>query len=241
MGTPIDRAAGTPPLVAVVLATGNRDKVREFKPMLEGISPQLRLYSLDDLALSPEIEETEPTLEGNARLKAEALYSLAEPMFEWLIVLADDTGLEVNALGGAPGVRSARFAPAPDGSSPSYEDNVSHLLKSIDGAPVRTARFRTVIALKGRMPSRDGGCFMVDETVEGRIDGTITGERFGSGGFGYDPVFRPDGAGKTFAEMSLEEKNAISHRALAVRSATARIRDLMAHAGIPSTETGNHP
>lgn len=241
MSTPKDRAAGTPPLVAIVLATGNRDKVRELQPMLEGISPQIKLYSLDDLALSPEIEETEPTLEGNARLKARALYSLAEPKFEWLIVLADDTGLEVDALGGAPGVRSARFAPVPDGSTPSYEDNVSYLLKSMAGASVRTARFRTVIAMKGRLPSGILGSITVDETIEGRIDGIITGEKFGSAGFGYDPVFRPDGAGKTFAEMNLEEKNAISHRARAVRFATVRIRELMAHAGIPSTETGNNP
>jgi len=238
---PSTSTTGVRPLVAVVLATGNRDKVRELRPMLEGISPSLALYSLADLALSPDIEETESTLEGNARLKAAAVMELAGPMFEWLIVLADDTGLEVDALGGAPGVRSARFAPAPESASPSYEDNVRHLLHSMAGAAGRAARFRTVIALKGRLPSGNGGSHEIDETVEGRIDGTITPERHGAEGFGYDPVFLPDGSGKTFSEMSLPEKNSISHRGRAISKAIARIRHLMTVSGFPSISTGNRP
>jgi XTP/dITP diphosphohydrolase len=229
------------PGIAVVLATGNRDKVRELQPMLEELSPLLKLHSLTDLGLSPEIDETEPTLEGNARLKATGIFSLVEPRFEWLIVLADDTGLEVDALDGEPGVRSARFAPVPAGSSPSYEQNVTHLLESMHGAACRSARFRTVIALKGRLPLPDGGIMSIDETVEGRIEGSITTERHGSGGFGYDPVFRPEGSDRTFAEMSLEEKNAISHRARAVRGAASRIGDIMAQTTITPTETGNLP
>ncbi len=242
MKTPVtDHPKEAPPLVAIVLATGNRDKVRELQPMLEGICPFLKLYSLGDLALTPDIEETEPTLEGNARLKAAAVLELAGPMFEWLIVMADDTGLEVDPLGGAPGVRSARFAPAPEGASPSYDDNVRHLLHAMAGAVDRTARFRTVIAMQGRLPSAAGGSLRVDETLEGRIDGTITTERHGEGGFGYDPVFLPDGSGKTFAEMGLPEKNAISHRARAVAAAVSRIRHLMTSSDIPSTITRNRP
>jgi len=236
--TPSDPTTGAHPLVAVVLATGNRDKVRELRPMLEGISPCLKLYSLADLALDPDIEETEPTLEGNARLKAAAVLELAGPLFEWLIVLADDTGLEVDALGGAPGVRSARFAPAPEGASPSYDDNVRHLLHSMAGNADRAARFRTVIAMLGRVPCGNGASHAVDETVEGRIDGSICPERHGTGGFGYDPVFLPDGETRTFAEMTLHEKNAISHRARAVAGAVSRIFDLMTACGLPSNVTG---
>lgn len=234
-------AAVPSPAVVIVLATGNRDKVRELQPLLEGISPSLKICSLTDLALSPEIEESEPTLEGNARLKAYEVYALVQPRFDWLIVLADDTGLEVDALAGAPGVRSARFAPSSPGTTPSYNENVHHLLESMQEASCRSARFRTVIALKGRLPVPCGKTMDIDETVEGRIDGTITRERRGTGGFGYDPVFLPDGSGKTFAEMSLEEKNAVSHRALAVRSASERIGSLIVRSSIQSTTTSNHP
>ena len=231
--------APIPSGIAVVLATGNRDKVRELQPMLEVLSPLLKLHSLADLGLSPEIDETEPTLEGNARLKAEAIFSLVEPRFDWMIVLADDTGLEVDGLNGAPGVRSARFAPVSEGSSPTYEQNVTHLLQSMAGMAGRSARFRTVIALKGRLPMPGGGTMTIDETIEGRIEGSITTERHGSGGFGYDPVFLPEGSGMTFAEMSLEEKNAISHRARAVRNAAKRIGELMSRTTTTPTETGN--
>lgn len=220
------------PGVAVILATGNRDKVRELQPLLEGISPLLELHSLADLGLSPEIDETEATLEGNARLKAAAVYELVEKRFDWLLVLADDTGLEVDALGGAPGVRSARYAPAPEGRTPSYDDNVRHLLSCMEGADPRTARFRTVIALQGRLPAPDSSTITVDEHVDGRVEGTITKERHGTGGFGYDPVFLPDGSGRTFAEMNLEEKNRISHRARAATAASERIGSLIELSGI---------
>lgn len=233
--------SGLSPLsIAVVLATGNRDKVREMQPLLEGISPLFKLYSLADLGLSPDVEETEPTLEGNARLKASALFSLAEPLFAWLIVLSDDTGLEVDALDGAPGVRSARFAPTENGTTPSYEDNVRHLMKLMTNAGNRSARFRTVIAMKGRLPSPDGRGSEIDETVEGRIEGSITTNPRGEGGFGYDPLFMPSGLDKTFAEIGLEEKNRISHRALAIYRATQRIQNILDNSGISSTETGTH-
>jgi XTP/dITP diphosphohydrolase len=229
---PRESSGVTPLSIAVVLATGNRDKVRELQPMLKGISPLLKLFSLADLGLSPEIEESELTLEGNACLKASVVFSLVETRFTWLIVLSDDTGLEVEALDGAPGVRSARFAPVPDGSSPSYEDNVRHLMTLMTDALNRSARFRTVIAMKGRLPSPDGKGKEIDETVEGRIDGRITTTLRGAGGFGYDPVFMPSGLEKTFAEIGLEEKNRISHRALAVIKATERIQSLLDQSGI---------
>ncbi|NTU58102.1 MAG: non-canonical purine NTP pyrophosphatase [Chlorobiaceae bacterium] len=221
-----------PSSIDVVLATGNRDKVRELQPMLGRVSPLLKVWSLTDLSLSPEIEETEPTLKGNAWLKAEAVFSLVESRFEWLIVLADDTGLEVDALQGAPGVRSARFAPAPAGCQPSYDDNVNHLLRLMSATIDRTARFRTVIAMKGRLPSPEGESIAIEETLEGKIEGTITTERHGSDGFGYDPVFMPSGLVKTFAQISLEEKNRISHRALAVAEAARSIRELLVGHGI---------
>jgi XTP/dITP diphosphohydrolase len=227
-----DTPAARKPGIAVLLATGNRDKVRELQPLLEGISPLLELHSLDDLGLSPEIDETEATLEGNARLKASAVYGLVERKFDWLLVLADDTGLEVDALGGAPGVRSARYAPMPEGLTPSYDDNVRHLLASMQGAASRSARFRTVIALRGRIPAPDGSTTAVDETVDGRIEGRIIPERQGSGGFGYDPVFLPEGSDRTFAEMSLEEKNRISHRSKAAAAASERIGRLLDRSGI---------
>jgi XTP/dITP diphosphohydrolase len=231
-----------PPLsIDIVLATGNRDKVRELQPMLDRISPLLKVWSLTDLSLCPEIEETEPTLEGNARLKVEAVFSLVESRFPWLIVLADDTGLEVDALHGAPGVRSARFAPVPGGSSPTYDQNVNHLLQLMSEVIDRSARFRTVIAMKGRLPMPEGQRADIDEIAEGIIDGTITTERHGDGGFGYDPVFMPAGMDRTFAQIGLEEKNRISHRAQAVAEATRRIRMLLDRSNITPIETGPHP
>lgn len=214
--------------IDIVLATGNKDKVRELRPVLETIDPAIRVWSLVDLGLDPEIDETEPTLEGNARLKAQAIFSLVESRFEWLIALADDTGLEVTALDGAPGVRSARFAPVPAGSTPTYADNVSHLLRLMSGKSDRSARFRTVIAMKGRLPSPDGTITKIDETADGSIEGTITSQPYGNGGFGYDPLFMPSGMEKTFAEIGLEEKNAISHRGRAIQAAVQRIRELLA-------------
>ncbi|NTU67565.1 MAG: non-canonical purine NTP pyrophosphatase [Chlorobiaceae bacterium] len=227
--------------VAIVLATGNRDKVREIRPMLEGLSPMLRVWSLADLGLSADIEETEPTLEGNAGLKAAEVLRLVAPRLGWFIALADDTGLEVDALGGAPGVRSARFAPVPEGTSPSYAQNVEHLLRSMAGFDDRTARFRTVMAMKGRLPLPGGGLMPIDETVDGRIEGRITSERHGEGGFGYDPVFMPEGSSRTFAEMRIEEKNAISHRGRAVSAAAARIRELMARCSFEPTPNAIRP
>ncbi|MBN1929566.1 MAG: RdgB/HAM1 family non-canonical purine NTP pyrophosphatase [Chlorobiaceae bacterium] len=218
--------------IDIVLATGNRDKVRELKPVLEGIHPALRVHALFELGLEAEIEETEQTLEGNARLKARAIFELVAPRLDWFIALADDTGLEVDALGGAPGVYSARFAPMPPGQSPTYADNVRHLLAMMSGKTDRSARFRTVIAMKGRLPAAAGGLVPVDETAEGSVEGVITESATGDGGFGYDPVFIPAGTNKTFAQLGIGEKNAISHRGRAVEAAARRIRELLAQCGL---------
>jgi XTP/dITP diphosphohydrolase len=218
--------------IAVVLATGNEDKVREIKPLIQQLSSLLNVCSLADLSLSVEIEETEKTLEGNARLKASAIYAMLEAGFRYFIVLADDTGLEVNALDGAPGVYSARFAPVASGTLPTYEENVEYLLRMMHGAGDRSAVFRTVIALKGRIPSASGH-ISVDETAEGVVAGRITSEKKGSLGFGYDPVFHVTSAGKTYAEMTIQEKNSVSHRGLAINNAVDIIHAKLEQSGIP--------
>jgi XTP/dITP diphosphohydrolase len=181
--------------VKLVLATANPDKAREIAPLLEGFEVVARPASLPDVA------ETGSTLEENALLKAHAVCDATGE-----IAVADDTGLEVDALDGAPGVVSARFA----GPDATYADNVEKLLGALVGVrhASRRARFRTVAA----------ACFPDGREVvsEGAVDGAITTERRGSGGFGYDTVFVPDdGDGRTFAEMTQVEKQAISHRARA--------------------------
>lgn len=187
----------------LVCASANPDKVAEIAQILAvcGIDLLARPDSV------PEVIEDADTLEGNARLKAVAIaMATGQP------AVADDTGLEIDALDGAPGVRSARYA----GDGASYEANVDLVLRSMDerGAlrsEMRTARFRTVVVV--RWP--DGRELVVDGICEGHI----TTERRGGGGFGYDPVFAPDGSdGRTFAEMSALEKHAISHRGRALRS-----------------------
>lgn len=152
-----------------------------------------------ECGITEDIPETADTLDGNALQKARYLYERTG-----LDCFADDTGLEVEALGGAPGVRSARYAT--DGHDP--ESNNALLLKNLDGEENRKARFRTVIAL-----------IMGGEEIlfEGIVEGEITTEHSGVEGFGYDPLFKPEGESRTFAEMSIDEKGAISHRGRATR------------------------
>lgn len=180
----------------LVLATANPDKAAEIAAILEGHELVPRP------AKAPEVEETGTTLEENARLKAVALVEVTGEA-----AVADDTGLEVVALGGAPGVYSARFA----GLHATYADNVDKLVSSLRGTGDRRARFRTVAV--ARFP--DGREMM----AEGVVEGMITEYPRGTGGFGYDPVFAPDGGdGRTFAEMSPVEKHALSHRGRAFRA-----------------------
>ena len=164
------------------------------------------LRSLDEIGCTEEIPETAPTLEGNARLKAE--YVRDHYGFD---CISDDTGLEVDALDGAPGVYSARFA----GPKADARANTSRLLGELKKADNRKARFRTVIALTEGTACR---------FFEGVVEGEITEFPIGEGGFGYDPVFRPAGHDRTFAEFSTDEKNRISHRGRAFRALQAYLK-----------------
>lgn len=180
----------------LVVASKNPDKVAEIEQVLaESDLVDEVVRGLD----WPDVEETGGTLEANALLKARAVVEATG-----LPVLADDTGLEVDALDGAPGVHTARFA----GEGARYEDNVARLIEVMRSQTDRSARFRTVVSLA--FP--DG----VEVTAEGSLVGEITGAPRGERGFGYDPVFEVDG--RTLAEMSLDEKNGLSHRARALRA-----------------------
>ena len=181
----------------LVFASNNAHKLSEIRAIL---GDRIEIISLSDLQCHDEIPETADTLEGNALIKARYVWE-----HYGLYCFADDTGLEVEALGGAPGVYSARFA----GEHASFEDNVSLLLERLSGvAAPRRARFRTVVAL-------------IDEYgthfFEGSVDGEITLERSGDHGFGYDPIFRPEGREETFAQLTEQEKNSMSHRGRAVQ------------------------
>lgn len=180
----------------LVLATHNPGKVRELERRLEGLGFTLVPAPAD----APDVDEDAPTLEGNALKKAHALHD-----FTGLPALADDTGLEVDALGGKPGVHSARFA----GPGAHDADNRRKLLEALSEVPEsqRAARFRTVLAFV-----TDSG----EETFEGICAGRILDAERGTGGFGYDALFVPDGYKESFAEMPLDLKNRISHRARAL-------------------------
>jgi XTP/dITP diphosphohydrolase len=184
------------PVDRIVVASQNTDKISEIEAVLAELTPPVRVVSGFTW---PEVAETESTLAGNAILKAEAVF-----LATGIPALADDTGLEVDALGGDPGVRTARYA----GAGATYADNVAKLLSEMEGREVRTARFRTAIALvDGSGPPL---------VVEGALEGRITTAPRGTGGFGYDPVFEVDG--RTLAEIPTPEKNRMSHRALAIRA-----------------------
>ncbi len=183
-------------MIKLVFATNNAHKLAEVQAVLgEGYE----LATPRGCGICEDIPETQPTLEGNALQKARYIFERTRTE-----CFADDTGLEVDALDGAPGVHSARYAT--DGHD--FAANTALLLRNMQGVADRRARFRTAIALI----ESDG----TERLFEGRVEGTITEAPAGEGGFGYDPVFRPDGFDCTFAEMTAEEKNAISHRGRAV-------------------------
>jgi XTP/dITP diphosphohydrolase len=185
----------------VVVASKNPDKIAELEAVLAGFDPPITVVR--DLEW-PDVVETEPTLEGNAVLKAAAVVRATGHA-----AIADDTGLEVDALGGEPGVQTARYA----GPDASYTDNVARLLEELAGVDHRSARFRTVIAL-----ADPDGTVVV---VEGVLGGSIARQPRGEGGFGYDPVFEVHG--RTLAEIPIEEKNRISHRARALQALEASL------------------
>jgi len=176
-------------------ATNNANKVKEIKNKL---SQDIELVSLDEMGITEELPENQATLEGNSLEKAEYLYNTYN-----IDCIADDTGLEVYELDGEPGVYSARYA----GPQKSPQDNMDLLLEKLKNSQDRRAQFRTIITLILNGKRRQ---------FEGLVKGKIALEKMGGEGFGYDPIFIPNGFDKSFAQMGLEEKNQISHRAIAV-------------------------
>lgn len=185
----------------LVFATNNAHKLEEIRAIL---GDKVEVLSLKDIQCDVDIPETADTLEGNAVLKAEYIYR-----HYGLDCFADDTGLEVEVLNGAPGVYSARYA---GGEGHDSEANMRKLLAEMEGKTNRKAQFRTAICLI------EGGA---EHLFEGVVKGEIIEEKRGASGFGYDPVFMPEGYTETFAEMGSEEKNRISHRARAVQALCA--------------------
>jgi XTP/dITP diphosphohydrolase len=186
----------------IILATRNPGKLREIRAILSGVGVDVEgPDGVPGIPGVPEIEETGATLDENAFIKARTVFAITG-----LPAISDDSGLEVDALGGAPGVISARYA----GENVTYDDNNRKLLDALSGIPAdrRTARFRCVAAYAG--PAGE-------HSVEGRCEGRIASAPAGSGGFGYDPLFIPDGFDRTFAELPAEVKNAVSHRSAAFR------------------------
>ncbi len=180
----------------ILFATHNKNKLKEVKSLMPQSINLLSLYDVND---TDEIEETAETIEGNALLKAKTIAAKFNTN-----CFADDSGLLVDALNGAPGVYSARYA----GEQKNDADNIEKLLVELKDVENRKAHFKTVMALV-----LNGKAYV----FEGIITGTITQVKQGSNGFGYDPVFMPDGFSKTFAEMTFEEKNMISHRNIALQ------------------------
>ncbi|QGY44322.1 non-canonical purine NTP diphosphatase [Maribellus comscasis] len=179
----------------LVFATNNKHKLEELQAIL---GDRFKLLSLKDIGCDEEIPEEQPTLEGNARQKA--MYVFEKYGYS---CFADDTGLEIEALGGEPGVYSARYA----GEDKNANANMDKVLDKMTKIKRRNARFRTVISL-----ITEGE----EKQFEGVVEGTILTKKRGDSGFGYDPIFQPDGYKRTFAEMKLEDKNKISHRGRAV-------------------------
>lgn len=179
----------------ILFATSNQNKANEIRKMLPR---NLKLLTLSDIDISEEIPETSDTIEGNAKQKADYITNHFQ-----LNCFADDTGLEIEALDGEPGVRSARYA----GKDRSDEANIHMVIEKLASQKNRSARFKTVIAL-----NINGA----QHLFEGIVNGTIRHSKSGTNGFGYDPIFEPENCGKTFAEMTMDEKNSYSHRARAI-------------------------
>lgn len=184
-------------LQKICFATNNQHKIKELNAML---GDSIKLLSLEEIGCNEELAETSDTLEGNSIQKAQYVYKKYG-----VACFADDTGLEVEALKGEPGVYSARYA----GAERNPEANMNLLLKNLEGKENRTARFRTVITYFDAAGNQS--------QFEGVVNGAIIVDKRGGEGFGYDPIFIPNGYDITFAEMDLAEKNKISHRALAVQ------------------------
>lgn len=191
----------------IVFATNNQHKLQEIRDIL---GSEFEIVSLKDIGCDVDIPETGNTLEENAMQKAQYVYDHYN-----LSCFADDTGLEVEALNGEPGVHSARYAEGTDHDS---EANMAKLLRNLEGKDNRKARFRTVIALIQKQDVCPCGCTSIKKVnrFEGIVDGSIATEKHGTAGFGYDPIFVPEGYDKSFAELGESIKNGISHRARTV-------------------------
>ncbi len=189
----------------LLFATNNQHKLSELRQILHS---DYIITSLQEIGCVDELPETQDTIKGNALQKADFVYRKYG-----ISCFADDTGLEIDALNGAPGVYSARFA----GTKATYKQNVDKVLALLKDIENRNARFKTIIAL-----ILDGKAYF----FEGIIEGEIIKEEHGQSGFGYDPVFVPLGYNKTFAEMTHEEKNGISHRGLAVKQLTGFLKSI---------------
>lgn len=185
--------------IELIFATQNQNKVIEIQNLLPS---HIVVKSLQEINCNDDIPENEPNLEGNALYKARYIYQKFN-----VNCFADDTGLEIASLNGAPGIYSARYS----GVERSSERNMDLVLENLKGKTSRSAQFRTVIAL-----IIEGEEYL----FEGKVKGKIREERSGKGGFGYDPIFEPENSGKTFAEMSLDEKNKQSHRGRAIQLLT---------------------
>ena len=192
----------------IVFATNNQHKLSEIRSIL---GESIEVLSLKDIGCDVDIPETGTTLEENALQKAQYVYDHYH-----IDVFADDTGLEVEALNGAPGVYSARYA---GGEGHDSEANMTKLLRELGENNNRRARFRTVIALIQKKDICPCGCTSIKQVhqFEGIVEGQIIRERRGGEGFGYDPIFQPDGYDQTFAELGMDIKNHISHRARATQ------------------------
>lgn len=201
-------ASGIP---ALVIATRNPGKIREFRRLLAGL--RFRVLSLEDAGIDIDVEETGDTYAANARLKAEQYHAASGEL-----TLADDSGIEVDALDGGPGVLSARYVRP----GQSDEEGRERMLAEMAGVPgwLRRARYRAVIAVIGRQTGRRIRLF------EGTCEGAIAHEEIGTDGFGYDPIFWLPGERRTMAELPSAEKDAISHRGIAMRAAIAYLKTL---------------
>lgn len=191
----------------IILATNNLHKIEEIQSFLHPLG--FEIHSARDTSI-PKTDEDQPTLQGNALKKARETYQSTG-----ILSLADDTGLEVYALDMRPGVYSSRYA----GENVTYADNNKKLLKELSGVSIdnRGARFRTVVAIVGNG---------IEKTVEGIVEGTILEALRGDQGFGYDPLFIPTGFSKTYAEMTVQEKNTLSHRARALEKAVEVLKTI---------------
>ncbi|MDD7318458.1 MAG: non-canonical purine NTP diphosphatase [Prevotella sp.] len=191
----------------IVFATNNKNKLSEIRRIL---GAGFEVVSLAEIGCDEDIPETGTTLTDNAIQKAQYVFEKYG-----YSCFADDTGLEVDALGGEPGVYSARYAEGTDHDS---NANMDKLLRKLGYSTNRKARFRTVIALLEKQESKEGGAATATlHTFEGKVEGNIITEKRGNEGFGYDPIFMPEGYDKTFAELGMDTKNMISHRARAVK------------------------